>query len=133
MQAEKKERGSCGLTAGRCAAAPKDDEVGRGRREEEEEKEKGERRRKQKNRSLSGKRRKSAFCQTVAWKFAGASGARRAKGEGGRTGQGEIGWRGIVEWWEWKKDEQRRGGGGGGLAPKKEAAKFRGTLRRAVI
>jgi len=64
---------------------------------------------KQKNRSLSGKRRKSAFCQTVAWKFAGASGAWRVKGEGGRTEQGRIGWQGIIEWQEWKKDEQWRG------------------------
>lgn len=50
------------------------------------------------------------------------------KGEGGRTEQGGIGWREIVEWREWKKDELRCG-----LAPKKEAAKFRVTLRRAVI
>lgn len=44
----------------------------------------------QKNRSLSGKRRKSAFYQTVAWKFADWNGlhledARRVKGEGGRV------------------------------------------------
>lgn len=38
-------------------------------------------RKRQKNRSLSGKRRKSAFCQTVAcWKFASVSG-RGAEGE----------------------------------------------------
>lgn len=36
---------------------------------------------KQKNRSLSGKRRKSAFCQTVAGKLAATSGKAADEGE----------------------------------------------------
>jgi hypothetical protein len=46
----------------------------RRRRKKRTTKKRNPRRRKQKNRSLSGKRRKSAFCQTVASKFASMEG-----------------------------------------------------------
>lgn len=94
---------------------------------------------KQRNRSLSGKRRKSAFCQTVAGKLVAASGKGCDKSE--RWGVGDRERRGRR--WRTKEKKKRRGDGWSVWGrwkerereqlPKKKVRKFGVTLGHAVI